>query len=94
VLDLVPELARVGLGVVQLVAVAAGLDDPKSRPSSLLTLGPNWTAISLSRSAFSRKLSSPAPTPVASTTTNTACQWWTGARILPWSVKCVKNALR
>jgi hypothetical protein len=75
VLDFVPELACVRLGVVHLVAVAAGLDDPvKSRPSSPLTLGPNWTATSLSRSAFSRKPASPAPTPVASSTTNTACQ--------------------
>jgi hypothetical protein len=35
VLDLVPELTRVRLGVLHLGAVAAGLDDPKSRPSSL-----------------------------------------------------------
>jgi hypothetical protein len=75
ILDLVPELARVRLGVLHIVAVAAGLDDPdKSQPSSLLTLGLNRTAISLSRSTFSRNEANPAPTPVTSTPTNMACQ--------------------
>jgi hypothetical protein len=83
VLDFVPELARVRPGVLHIVAVAAGLDDPKSQPSSLSTLGLNWTAISLSPSTFSRELVSPAPTPVATTTTNGARQWWASARILP-----------
>lgn len=82
VLDLAPELARVRLGVLHIVAVAADLDNPKSQPSSLLTLGLDWTAISPSRSAFSRELTRPAPTPVASST-NVACQWWASARILP-----------
>jgi hypothetical protein len=83
VLDLVPELARVRPGVLHLVAVAAGLDDPKSQPRSLLTLELNRTAISLSRSTFSRNEASPAPTPVASMTTNVACQWLASATILP-----------
>jgi hypothetical protein len=93
-LDLVPELACVRAGVLQIVAAAAGLDDPnKSQPGSFFTLGLDWTAISLSRSTFSGKLGRPAPTPVASTTTNVACQWWASARILPWSVPSLQVAL-